>query len=178
MEPLATRVAAALALTFAIAACVPKPRPPAPAPAAPRLRPQPAPTPAIVRNWLDAPQTAGNWFYRAEGPASLALFGGDATEADFIIRCDRSARAIFLMHASQSSGPATMRIRTETAERDLGARSTGDALPYLTATLQPDDRLLDAMALSKGRFAVEVAGSPTLYLPSWAEVTRVIEDCR
>ena len=40
------------------------------------------------------------------------------------------------------------------------------------------DPLLDAMAFSKGRFALEVAGLPTLYVPSYPEVTRVIEDCR
>jgi hypothetical protein len=34
------------------------------------------------------------------------------------------------------------------------------------------------MALSKGRFAVEVDGEAPLYLPSYAEVSRVIEDCR
>jgi hypothetical protein len=34
------------------------------------------------------------------------------------------------------------------------------------------------MAYSRGRFAVEINGLPTLYLPSWAEVGRVIEDCR
>jgi len=38
--------------------------------------------------------------------------------------------------------------------------------------------LLDAMALSKGRFAVELEGEAALYLPAWAEVSRVIEDCR
>ena len=46
------------------------------------------------------------------------------------------------------------------------------------AGLPARDPLLDAMAFSKGRFAVEVAGLPTLYLPSWIEVSRVIEDCR
>ena len=44
--------------------------------------------------------------------------------------------------------------------------------------LAPDDPLLDAMAITKGRFAVAAPGEPTLYLPAWAEVSRVIEDCR
>ncbi|MGE5953581.1 MAG: hypothetical protein ACM308_08200 [Qipengyuania vulgaris] len=44
--------------------------------------------------------------------------------------------------------------------------------------MAPKSPLLDAMALTKGRFAVETPGLPTLYLPAWAEVTRVIEDCR
>ena len=48
----------------------------------------------------------------------------------------------------------------------------------LAVTLDARDPLLDAMAFSRGRFAIEVAGQPALYLPSWSEVGRVIEDCR
>ena len=40
------------------------------------------------------------------------------------------------------------------------------------------DPLLDAMAVTRGRFAVETTGLSTLYLPPWAEVTRAIESCR
>ena len=40
------------------------------------------------------------------------------------------------------------------------------------------DKLLDAIAFSRGRFALEAAGQETLYLPSWPEISRVIEDCR
>ena len=74
--------------------------------------------------------------------------------------------------------PVSMRIRTETLTRVLAARPEGDGLSYLVARVPARDPLLDAMALSKGRFAVDIAGGGTLYLPSWAEVTRVIEDCR
>ncbi|MDG2003332.1 MAG: hypothetical protein P8J20_08375 [Novosphingobium sp.] len=48
----------------------------------------------------------------------------------------------------------------------------------IAVTLPASDPLLDAMAFSRGRFAVETAGLPTLYVPSWPEVSRVIEDCR
>lgn len=41
-----------------------------------------------------------------------------------------------------------------------------------------DDPILDAMAITKGRFAIETPGLPTLYIPAWVEVSRVIEDCR
>jgi hypothetical protein len=46
------------------------------------------------------------------------------------------------------------------------------------ASVSAYDPLLDAIALSKGRFAVEVEGETTLYLPTWAEVSRLVEDCR
>ena len=87
-------------------------------------------------------------------------------------------RTITLSRAGRVNGMVPMRILTETATRILTAQNTGGQLPMVATTLNANDRLLDAMALSKGRFAVEVPGLPTLYIPSWAEVTRVIEDCR
>jgi hypothetical protein len=127
---------------------------------------------------MDATASTGDWYYRHEGARSMALFGGRDTEAEFILRCERGSSTIVLSRASESSAPVSMRIRTETAERILTAAPEGGALPNVYASLPARDRLFDAMALSKGRFAVEVAGAPTLYVPSWAEVTRVIEDCR
>jgi hypothetical protein len=50
--------------------------------------------------------------------------------------------------------------------------------PVIAATLTARDALLDAMAFSRGRFAIETQSLPTLYVPSWPEVSKVIEDCR
>ena len=68
-----------------------------------------------------------------------------------------------------------MTVRTETVDRALALQSQGSAAG---AELNPRDPLLDAIALTRGRFAIEVPGQQPLYLPAWAEVTRVIEDCR
>jgi hypothetical protein len=183
MKPIYVHLCGALAPTFALAACVPQPRAaPAPTPAA---RPAPAPTraapaqpPAPSDAWMDQPASTGDWYYRVEGNRSLALFGGAETEADFIIRCERASGTVGLAYAGEATAPVSMRIRTETLTRVLAARPEGDGLTYLVARVPARDPLLDAMALSKGRFAVDIAGGGTLYLPSWAEVTRVIEDCR
>jgi hypothetical protein len=70
-----------------------------------------------------------------------------------------------------------MEILTETAQRALNAANQPE-VGGVAATLTPGDPLLDAMALSKGRFAVAVDGAGMLIVPSWAEVSRVIEDCR
>ena len=176
MKPIASLAAVSL---LAVTACVPRPQPAPPVQARPTPAPAPAPLPPPApANWLDAPQTPGDWYYRGENGRTVAVFGGEATEGDFVIRCEPGTRAIVIMRALETPGPVAMRIRAETAARVLTARPDGSALPYVTASLAPGDRLLDAIALSKGRFAVEVAGAPTLYLPSWAEVTRVIEDCR
>ena len=72
-----------------------------------------------------------------------------------------------------------MRIRTETADRDLRAEpQAGSSASIVSANIPVTDPFLDAMAFSKGRFAVQVAGEPVLYIPAWPEITRVIEECR
>jgi hypothetical protein len=40
------------------------------------------------------------------------------------------------------------------------------------------DPLLDAMAMSRGRVAVGVAGQPATVAPAWGEISRVVEECR
>lgn len=166
------------------AGCVPAPdSTPAPSPAPVQRAPEPAPpapSPAqpTYANWMDAPRTPGDWTYRATNGGTVALYGEAQTDARFSIRCDSSARSLTLMRAGSAPNNVPMRILTETAERTVNAQPTGGELPYLTASLPSRDPLFDAMALTKGRFAVETSGMSTLYLPAWAEVTRVIEDCR
>jgi hypothetical protein len=48
----------------------------------------------------------------------------------------------------------------------------------MMSQLGAQDSLLDAMGYSRGRFIVEQAGLPTLVIPAWPEIERVIEDCR
>ena len=71
-----------------------------------------------------------------------------------------------------------MRIRTETADRTLAAQTDSSTVSMITTRLGAADPLLDAIALSRGRFAVDSPGLTQLIIPPWAEVTRVIEDCR
>ncbi|MGB3740170.1 MAG: hypothetical protein WA948_12565 [Pontixanthobacter sp.] len=175
----------ALALTpvFVIACCTPA-APPAPAPAPVVTRPAPPPLVVVPQydNWLDAPQTPGDWRYSNSGSLSYATFGLAGEGARFGIECRGDTNRIRLVRASSSDAGATMNaplvIRTETATRAVPATSEQAATSQLAADMQPRDPLLDAMALSRGRFAIETAGMETLYLPAWPEVTRVIEDCR
>lgn len=175
------RPAAAL-LTLALACCSPVPAPPT-APPPPPQRPAAPPPPVSVQlpvpgNWMDAARTAGDWTYRGGASRSGAYYGAPGQGAVFSMQCDRAARQVILSRAGQASGPVPVRILTETADRMVTAQPSAGAAPTIVTALSANDRLLDAMALSKGRFAVEAAGLPTLYLPSWPEVTRVIEDCR
>lgn len=179
----AAAAAACLALTGCIPA-VPEPTstPPVARPAArpsPAPAPTPAPTPAAMpQTWMDAPKTPGDWRYRELGGTTAAMFGTTQGDARFTLDCNRASRTISLIRPAEASDVVSMRVLTETRDRTLQARPTAQQPPSIAATLPANDPLLDAMAFSKGRFAVETAGLPTLYLPNWPEVTRVIEDCR
>ncbi|NVD44256.1 hypothetical protein [Qipengyuania atrilutea] len=177
MKPIYLHLTGALALSFTLAACIPSAPEPAPVPTpTPTPAPAPPPPPTVVQpvydNWMDAPQTPGDWTYRSESGSSLASFD----PANVTLRCDRTNGQISLMRSVENGSSTAMTIRTETADRTLQAQQMRG--PQIVATLQARDPLLDAMALSKGRFAIETPGETTLYLPAWAEVTRVIEDCR
>ena len=71
------RSACAIIALVLIASCAPRSEPPAPAPATP---PPPAPVlpapPPLA--WQDAPLSAGDWTYRAEGAGSVAAYGAAA----------------------------------------------------------------------------------------------------
>ena len=132
----------------------------------------------VYDNWLDAPQTPGGWTYRDRPDGGFATFGPTGQPALFGLECSRSGRSIRMVRSAGAAGETPMRIRTETTERLLSARPNPSGTPTVVADVAASDPLLDAVALTRGRFAVEAAGTPTLYLPAWAEVTRVIEDCR
>lgn len=161
----------------ALAACVPPPAPtPAPTPA-PAPAPAPAPSPSPVPfagHWMDAPATPGDWSYR-DGTAS---FGQPGAQPLLTLRCDRPGGAIEIARAGSAVAALQMRVLTEFQDRALDAVPGRGDPATIVARIPAQDPLLDAMAFSKGRFAVEITGVPTLYAPSWAEVTRAIEDCR
>ena len=156
---------------------------PAPTPAAlplSILTPAPLPVVQAMPNdmWMDAPATPGAWRYEYNGEGSSALFVVDRQGAGFSLSCDARSGSVTLVRYGTAYEPRVITVRSETTTRSISAEQTQSPHPYLVTALRPSDPLLDAMALSKGRFAVEVDGLPPLYLPSHAEVSRVIEDCR
>ncbi|WP_121117017.1 hypothetical protein [Croceibacterium ferulae] len=175
--PFRLTVGAALLTALALSACVPSvPQPtpapqPAPAPA-PAPRPAPQPAPPVPSNWMDAAQTPGDWRYTPLGGGGRASFVDPAGTVLFDMICT-GARQITLARAG--AGGSSMIVRAEAAERSLPATPANGAA---TAVLGAGDSLLDAVAFSKGRFAIEVGSAPPLFLPAWPEVTRVVEDCR
>ena len=183
-------IARVLLLTSALlaAGCVPAPdSTPAPSPAPVQTAPAPTPTPSATpvaaaepkyESWMDAPRTPGDWRYFRVTGGTMAEYGTSETTPHFAIGCmSESRRVVLIRHDITGDYPSVFTIMTETANRTLPAKANRQS-NAIDQTLDPRDPLLDAMALTKGRFAVETPDSPTLYLPAWAEVTRVIEDCR
>lgn len=153
----------------------PEPEPaPAPAPAPPQVV-----TPTYD-NWLDAPQTPGDWTYVAEAGETLAVFGTGRTPdtVELIIRCDLATRRVGIARAGRAEGQVDMLIRTETQDRTLTATPVQSISALVFVELSANDRLLDAIAFSRGRFAVETPAAAPLYAPAYPEITRVMEDCR
>ncbi|WP_394727296.1 hypothetical protein [Altererythrobacter sp. GH1-8] len=154
---------------------------PQPARAAPPSAPTSAQASLLAEmpdNWMDQPRTPGDWTYVQEAGETFALYGANQQEMRAIIRCDLNTRKVGIGIFGTSARTLSLDIRTETMGRTLQATQRESAQPLLAAEVNANDRLLDAMAVTKGNFALRVPGSPVLYLPGWAEVTRVIEDCR
>ena len=97
-------------------------------------------------------------------------------DAALVLRCDRAERRIFLSRPGTATAPLT--VRTTSATRALAVQPTGGTPPYAAVALAPSDPLLDAMAFSRGKLVVEQVGAPRLVVPAWAEIGRVVEDCR
>lgn len=184
-----------IAPILAIAGCTEPPQP-APAPrggtAAPAPRPQPVPQPrpapappaprAGAASWRDLPQTPGSWTYSAEGTGSAIRFGQPGAAPLLVVRCDRTRPAIVLQQPGFGASEVPATITTSSTVRRLSAAPGPSAAPNAAAqfeiALAVRDPLLDAMAFSRGRFMLEMAGAQTLMLPAWSELGRVIEDCR
>lgn len=117
--------------------------------------------------------------YRQDERGSIALFGEAGRDAEFMLRCDKTRRTIFLSRKIfMPGGEVKTEIRTSAALKSFVMRPTGANPPYVATELDPRDPHLDAMAFSRGKFVVSTQGMPYLVVPNWAEVGRVIEDCR
>ena len=156
-----------LAALVVVAACVPRAAPP---PVPPRQEPPPRPAPPLppppppATDWREQALTPGTWTYAA----GSARFGLPGAPPLVTMSCEVGAQRILL---NRSGAGGSITVRTTSTARTLPA-SAG------VATLAARDPLLDAIAFSRGRFAVEGAGATPLVLPAWAEPARVIEECR
>ncbi len=116
--------------------------------------------------------------YRTDNRGSLALFGQANTDATFMIRCDRSEGKLFLSRAGAVSDGAKMTLRASSGLQSFRVYNSGGGAPYAAISVVSSEYMMDRIAFTRGRFAVETTGLPSLAIPIWAEFTRVVEDCR
>jgi hypothetical protein len=152
------RIAAALALTAA----------------APVDAQTPAPPPAV--DYSTATPIAGNWTYSPVTGGSEASFVNANGQPELTISCTRATRQVTI--AKPATGAAPFLTVWTTAQTRALPSSYNPATGKLSATLAAFDPFLDAIAFSRGRFALSVGGQAAVVVPSWAEAGRVVEDCR
>ena len=166
------RIAALASLTALAAACSERPAPPPPAPA-PETPPPPRPAPVPQTDWRQDALTQGDWSWSMQAGRSTARYGTALT-----MRCDSPGGTVTFQFPGRADGRVPVSVHTSATSRSLSASPSAGGAQALEFSLPARDPLLDAMAFSRGRFAIAVTGLPMLIVPSWPEVSRVIEDCR
>ncbi|HET7606305.1 MAG TPA: hypothetical protein VFK28_09585 [Sphingomicrobium sp.] len=129
----------------------------------------------LASNLEYASPVVGNWAYAATNDGSEATFTNASGQPQLTIRCTRSNRRIALLKPG-AAAPA-MWVWTSSLKKSLPASYDATAARVI-AELAPFDPLLDAMAFSRGRIGFSTSGLAALVVPPWADVARVIEDCR
>lgn len=95
-----------------------------------------------------------------------------------MLACDLANRSVILARAGVIQAAVPVTVRSTFGLRTLSSDPAVAKPGWIALRLAARDPLLDQIAFSRGRFTIEVAGSAPLYLPSWPEISRVIEDCR
>lgn len=135
------------------------------------------PPPARVPDLRYAAPVPGDWSYSGAAGGTEAVFRDAATRRpQLTIRCTLAARLVTISKPSAAAVPFLLVWTTSTSKSF--AATFDAARAQVSATVQSSNDILDAMAFSRGRFAVSVEGAPPLVLPTQPEVARVVEDCR
>jgi hypothetical protein len=173
-------VSALILLTTSCAAPPPVSKPPIVTAPAPVVKPAPLPTRPVIQqpagHWTDWTIAAGAWVYRRDERGSIALYGTPGADALVTLRCDKARARLFLSRASDVGG--TMTVRTSSTSKALSVQPTGGKPAYAASEIGAGDPILDAMAFSRGRIALELNGAQNIAIPVWSEIGRVVEDCR
>ncbi len=128
---------------------------------------------APATDWANAPLSPGGWTYHrtASNARSRATFGPRGAPV-FEVACTNHGNIALFRHGA-TAGSIT--VRTSATMKQM----TGNALAAgLSVPVDENDAILDAMAFSRGRYAIEAPRVGTLVVPAWPELARVVEDCR
>ena len=132
----------------------------------------PALAQTAVPDYSNARTVDGSWTHGG----TEATFRNSAGQPQLFLTCIRASRQVAIARPASAASPF-LQVWTSSASRNLPA-SFNPATQRLSATLAANDSLLDAMAMSRGRIAVGVAGQPAIVAPPWGEISRVVEECR
>jgi hypothetical protein len=119
---------------------------------------------------------AGSWSYSASATGSEASFLNPSALPQLTVRCTRTTRRVTIAKPATAAA-AVMTIWTSSAVRAVPA-SFNPLTNRISIELVSNDPLLDSLAFSRGRIGVTVGAGPSLVVPAWPEVARVVEDCR
>ena len=136
----------------------------------------PAAPVAAAPDFANAPAATGSWGYQPAPGGSSARFVDTSAIARLTVQCTRATRRVNISQTSAAPS-ATLFVWTSSLSRSLVARFEPNAM-RVSAELAAMDPLLDAIAFSRGRIAVQLAGSQPLVVPAGPEAARVVEDCR
>jgi len=128
---------------------------------------------ADFSNSLPAP---GSWSYVTLASGSEARFMDSTATIRLVVGCARATRQVTIARTSGAPA-ATLSVWTSSLRREIPARFD-PAAKRVGAQLAAFDGLLDAIAFSRGRFAVSMPGSPAVVVGAAPEAARVVEDCR
>ena len=118
----------------------------------------------------------GNWIYGTTNEGSEATFSNSGGQPQLTVRCTRSTRRVAILKAAPSASPSLW-IWTSSEKMSLPA-TYDSSTSRVSVDLGAFDPLLDAVASSRGRIGFSSSGLEALVVPPWADIARVIEDCR
>ena len=137
---------------------------------------QASPTPTATQDLSYATPIAGSWAYSATADGSEATFSNPQGFAQLVIHCAIATRRVTIAKLAGAASPF-LSVWSSSLTKSVPS-SFNPATGRLTTDFAPYDPLLDAIASSRGRIGVTIAGQAPLVVPAWAETARVIEDCR
>jgi len=135
-----------------------------------------AQTTTSSRDYSTAVAVGGNWTYAKSPDGSEATFVGATNQPQIIFHCALATRRVTIAKPATAVAPF-LTIWTSSETRSAPA-SFNPATQRLTADFAAFDKILDAIAFSRGRVAFGVGSAPALVIPPWSEISRVVEDCR
>jgi len=124
--------------------------------------------------WEEAPVAPGDWSYSQSGAGSVAQFGASGGTPLLTLRCTAATRQITLQRPGAVSASAVT-IRTTAGALQWPSTASASGISVVRAASDPG---FDWIAFSRGRISIEANGMSRLIVPVWAEISRVVEDCR